>query len=83
MIPQQAGDNPDCPYVTATARTAFGACNVQGETLHSAFGFNFGSKHSLGDKKCDELRTLMANLRLLILDELSMVKTDVLYQIDL
>ena len=84
MIPQQTGDNPDCPYVTATARTAFALCSVQGQTLHSAFGFNFGSKHySLGDKKCDELRTLMANLRLLILDELSMVKADVLYQIDL
>ena len=53
-------------------------------TVHSAFGFNFGNEHySLSDKKRDEKRSVLQNLRSVIIDEISMVKSDLLYQLDM
>ena len=52
-------------------------------TLHSAFGFKFGNeKTSLTDKDRDMKRTLLRNLKLVIVDEMSMIKADMLYQLD-
>ena len=83
-ILQTEGDCPDCPYVMVTAPTGTAAANVKGLTLHSAFGFSFGNEHySLSDKKRDEKRTLLSNLRLVIIDEISMVKADQLFQLDM
>ena len=43
---------------------------------------NFGNKHvPLGDKKLAEFRTNLADLKLIIIDEISLVKADMLYQI--
>ena len=84
LILRKEGDNPDCPYVIVTAPTGTAASNVRGQTLHSALGFNFGNKHySLSDKKRDKVRKLFKNLRVLIIDEISMIKSDLLYQLDL
>ena len=84
LILQTSGDNPECPYIFVTAPTGTAAANVRGQTLHSAFGFNFGNEHfSLSDKKRDEKRTLLRNLRCIIIDEISMVKSDLLYQLDM
>ena len=53
-----------------------------GITLTSAFDLNFGNKHvPLGDKKLAEFRTNLADLKLIIIDEISLVKADMLYQI--
>ena len=53
-------------------------------TLHSAFNFNFGNEFlSLGDKTRDEKREYLKNLKMVIIDELSMLKADMLYQLDL
>ena len=42
----------------------------------------FGNKHlPLGDKKLAEFRTALADLKLIIIDEISLVKADMLYQI--
>ena len=52
--------------------------------MHSAFSFNFGNEYlSLGDKSRDERRTLLENLQLVVVDEYSMIKADMLYQLDL
>ena len=84
LILQTSGESPDCPYIFVTAPTGTAAANVRGQTLHSAFGFNFGNEHfSLSDKKRDEKRTLLRNLRCVIIDEISMVKSDLLYQLDM
>ena len=74
----------DCPYIIKTAFTGTAASNIDGQTLHTSFGFNFDNKHySLSDKIRDEKRTLFRNLKLIIIDEESMVKADMLYQLDL
>ena len=83
-ILRQSGDDPDKPYVLVTAFTGTAAANIDGMTLHSAFNFNFGNEFlSLGDKKRDEKREYLKNLKMIIIDELSMLKADMLYQLDL
>ena len=80
----KSGDDIECPYVIKTAFTGTAASNIEGQTLHTSFGFNFDNKHySLSDKKRDEKRLLFKNLKILIIDEISMVKADMLYQLDL
>ena len=81
---QQSGDDPEKPYILITAFTGTAAANVDGMTLHSAFNFNFGNEFiSLGDKTRDTKRDQLKNLKMVIVDEFSMLKADMLYQLDL
>ena len=83
-ILQKPGDDPDCPYVVVSAYTGAAACNVNGQTLHSLFSFNFGSGFlTLSDKIRDQKRKMFKNLEVLIIDEISLVDADMLYKIDL
>ena len=83
-ILQTEGDNPDHPYVVVAAPTGTAAANIRGQTLHTCFGFSFGNEHySLSDKKRDERRTQLKNLHFVIIDEISMVKADQLFQLDM
>ena len=78
------GDDLDCPYVLLSAYTGTAAANIEGHTLHSLFSFNFGAGFlSLSDKMRDEKRNLYKNLKILIIDEISLVDADMLYKIDL
>ena len=80
IILKTEGDNPDCPYLLVAAPTGTAAANVKGQTLHSSFGFSFGNKHfSLSDKNRALKRAQMKNLKAIIIDELSMIKSDTLY----
>ena len=80
----QPGDDPSYPYVLLTAFTGAAAANINGQTLHSLFGFKFGNKFiSLAEKKRDEKRVTFQNLKILIIDEISMVSADLLYLLDL
>ena len=84
FILQQSGDNPECPYVVVAAPTGTAASNVRGQTLHSSFGFSFGNEHfSLSDKVRDNKRSLLKNLKVVIIDEISMVKSDQQFQLDM
>ena len=66
------------------AFTGTAATNIGGQTLHGAFGFAYDNKHySLSDKIRDQRRAEMKNLKMVIIDEISMVKSDMLYQLDL
>ena len=83
-ILQQSGDSADHPYVVKTAFCGTAAATIEGQTLHSAFGFSFNNKfYSLSDKSRDQRRAILKNLKLVIIDEISMVKSDLLYQMDL
>ena len=83
-ILQQEGQSPDCPNVVVTAFCGTAAANVDGQTLNSSFGFSFDNKHNaLGNKSRDMRRAILKYLKLVIIDEISMVKADMLYQLDL
>ena len=77
------GDNPDMPYLLKGCFTADASTIIDGKTLHTLFRLRFGNKsNSLSDKVKDQLRDEFRNMKLLILDEYSMIKSDQLYQID-
>ena len=83
-ILQKEGDGIDCPAVIKAAFTGTAASNIEGQTLHASFGFSFDNKHySLSDKVRDQKRAVLKNLKIVIIDEISMVKSDMLYQLDL
>ena len=83
-ILSRSGDSPSHPYIIKAAFTGTAAANIMGQTMHSAFSFNFGNEYlTLGDKSRDERRTLLENLQIVIIDEYSMIKADMLYQLDL
>ena len=52
--------------------------------MHKGLGFDVSNKHSsLNDKQREVKREQLKNLRMLIVDEFSMLKVDLLYRIDL
>lgn len=70
------------------APTGVAALNAGGMTIHSFFQLSFGPIIPSGKVKqevyyIDEKKELLASLELLIIDEVSMVRPDVLDQIDL
>ena len=80
----QEGDDPGCPYVVLSSFTGAAAANVNGQTLHSLFGFKFGAKFvSMSDKQQDEKRNQFRNLKCLIIDEISMVSCELFYNLNL
>ena len=80
----QAGDNPDHPCVVKTAFTGTAASLIQGQTLSKVFSFSFNSEASpISDKIRDQRRCDLQNLKVVIIDEISMVKSEQLYLLDL
>ena len=81
---QKEGDDPGCPYVVLTSFTGAASANINGQTLHSLFGFKFGCTFlSMTEKQRAEKRLLFRNLRCIIIDEISMVSADMFYNLDL
>ena len=78
-------DKPlDCPTVLRLAFTGKAAHGVDGETINRALRIQFGNSHSsLPDKLRDNMRASLSWLKVLIIDEMSLVKSDFLYQINL
>ena len=68
---------------TLTAPTRVAAFNIQGITIHSALllGTSNFTAQPLTQDKLNILRTKLSNLQLLIIDEISMVGSNVLLQI--
>ena len=85
-ILRKAGDDPNMPYVIKAAFTGAAANVIDGQTLHSAFSFtvNRGTEYfPLGDKIVDEKRVALKNLKMVIIDEMSLLSADLLYQLNL
>merc|ERR1711867_153910 len=81
---RSSGDHPNHPFVIKCAFAGTAAAKIGGQTITSAFNIGFGNKfQSLPDKTRDLKRSLLSNLSMLIIDEYSMVKSDMLYQLDL
>ena len=80
----QPGDNPDHPYVVKTAFTGTAASLIKGQTLSKMFSFAFNCEATpVSDKTRDLRRCDMQNLKMVIIDEISMVKSEQLYLLDL
>ncbi|HBI40239.1 MAG TPA: hypothetical protein DDY16_04750, partial [Tenacibaculum sp.] len=81
---RQSGDNVEHPYILPLSFTGTAAANIDGMTLHSAFNFPFSNEFiSLADKMRDQKREILKNLKIIIIDEFSMVRADMFYQLDL
>ena len=74
---------PDDVTVLLTAPTGVGAFNIEGMTVHSALllATSKFSDQPLTQDKLHTLRTKLSNLQLLIIDEISMVGSNMLLQI--
>ena len=74
---------PDDVTVLLTAPTGVVSFNIQGMTLHSALLLPTSqfSYQPLSQDKLNTLRTKLSNLQLLIIDEVSMVGSNMLLQI--
>ena len=74
---------PDDVTVLLTAPTGVAAFNIQGMTVHSALLLNTSkfSNQPLTQDRLNTLRTKLSNLQLLIIDEISMVGSNMLLQI--
>ena len=82
FVANQMRKHPERPIVARAALTGIAASNINGHTLHSFLHIFFGNEHtSCGDEVRDHLRYTYQDLQLLIIDEISMVKPDLLYQV--
>lgn len=80
---RREGDNPDYPRCCVVAPTGAAASIVDGDTLHHAFNFQFGNEYfSYPDRLRDKRRDQLKNLEFVVIDEMSMMKSDQLYQLD-
>jgi hypothetical protein len=83
---RREGDDPTALKVLLMAPTGTAAHNIDGLTIHSALQLQLGqsaktSYHRLGDEKRNTLRCKYSQLHLIIIDEISMVGSDLLLQI--
>ena len=83
-ILQQPGDSPEQPYVLKTAFTGTAASNIGGMTLTSTFKFGYGNEFtSMKDRDRDRRKILLQKLVMVLIDEISFVKSDMLYMLNL
>ena len=83
-IMEKPGDHPFHPYIIKTAPTGTAANLIDGQTIHSTFGFSFQNRYtSLPGKKLAILRDTFENVSIVIIDEVSMVKSEQLYELHL
>ena len=83
-ILQHPGDSPEQPYVLKTAFTGTAASNIGGLTLTSTFKFGYGNEFTaMKDRDRDRVKVELQKLVMVIIDEVSFVKSDMLYQMNL
>ena len=81
----QDGDNLDQPKIVIGSFTGTAASNVNGQTLHNIFGFSYtNSKDTSGidSRKLDMKRLQFQKIAMVIVDEISMTRVDMLYAMD-
>jgi len=75
-ILRKPGDDPSNVYVHLTAPTGTAAYNIGGATLHSSFQLPLGQSNlhtNLSSEKIASLRNKFSHLKILVIDEISMV----------
>ena len=83
-ILQHPGDSPEQPYVLKTAFTGTAASNIGGLTLTSTFKFGYGNEFTaMKDRDRDRVKLELQRLVMVMIDEVSFVKSDMLYQMNL
>ena len=76
------GDDPSNPYILKLAFTGSAAKLIDGQTIHSVFKFAYNNKiMRVPDKDRARMRGSLQTLKLIIIDEVSLVNADMLYQI--
>ena len=79
---RQPNHHPNRPRVLLTGPTGMASTLIGGATIHSSLSFKFGTSASpLSDEKMDTLRDALKELKLLVIDEMSMVSADMLFNI--
>ena len=77
------GGDADKPRIFLLAPTGVAAININGTTIHSGLGINVGSKlYPLNDQQRAALRNKLSEVRLIIIDEISMVSSVLFYQVN-
>ena len=77
------GVNPDRPRVLILAPTGVAAININGRTVHSGLGLGIGKDFfSLNDKQRGILRNKLSEVKLVIIDEISMVSSILFWQLN-
>ena len=75
-------NSPDAPTVLLTAPTGCAAFQIGGKTLHSTLHLNTHSNYqSLSSEKQNYLHNAYEHLRVVIIDEISMVGSQTLYDV--
>ena len=80
LLRQLPDINPDDVVCMLTAPTGTAAFNIDGMTIHSALSIG-PFFPTLGTSRLNTLQCKLSKLRVLVIDEVSMVGSDLLYQI--
>ena len=79
---RQSDSLPSRPRILLLGPTGVSANLIDGQTIHSAFDFKFGTEYTkLSDKKLDFFRDNLSELKLIIIDEISMVSADLIHNV--
>ena len=81
---RHATSNPDLPTVLLMAPTGVSAINIEGTTIHSALAIPKETGDNLppmSDQKKTQMRRSLSELKLIIIDEVSMVSNITLLHI--
>ena len=71
------------PYVLLLAPTGVAANNIGGTTLHIGLDFKIGKKYiPLSSESQQTMSKLMENVKVLIIDEISMISADQFYNVN-
>ena len=75
--------DPEKPRVLLLGPTGISAVNIGGTTIHSGLGIKPGTKlFGLNDKSKAALRNRLSEMKFLVIDELSVVSSDLGTDID-
>ena len=77
------GGELEQPRILLLARTGVTSINVNGTTIHSGLGVNVGGKlHPLNEQHRAALRNKLSEVRLIMIDEISIVSSVLFFQVN-